>query len=69
MKLRYYLLIAGLIVAFLPVMGWAYQGPGGLMQQNLYRCELTGDGWLTYPATGTVDMWNTRVKLQLRVAP
>ncbi|MBC2733981.1 MAG: hypothetical protein HF981_06455 [Desulfobacteraceae bacterium] len=69
MKLRYHFLIAGLIVAFLPVMGWAYQGPGGLMQQNLYRCELTGDGWLTYPATGTVDMWNTRVKLQLRVAP
>ena len=69
MKHHYRCLIIGVLFVLLPAMGWTYQGPGGLMQNTLYRCELTDDGWLTYPATGTVDMWNTRVKLQIRVAP
>ncbi len=69
MKFHHRCLITGLLLALLPTLGWAYQGPGGLMQNNLYRCELTDDGWLTYPATGSVAIWNTRVKLQIRVTP
>ena len=52
----------------------AFSGPGGLSEIKLYRGEFVDiadqtELYVDYICTGTVDVWNTRTKLQLRVVP
>jgi putative metal-binding protein len=52
----------------------AFTGPGGLTEIKLYRGEFVDvadatELYVDYVCTGTVDVWNTRTKFQLRVVP
>ncbi|BBO68303.1 hypothetical protein DSCA_22330 [Desulfosarcina alkanivorans] len=52
----------------------AFTGPGGLAELKLYRGEFVDiadqtELYVDYICTGTVEVWNTRTKFQLRVVP
>lgn len=63
-----------LIVSLNSIVAFAFTGPGGLAEIKLYRGEFVdvadeAELYVDFRCTGTVDVWNTRTKLQLRVVP
>ncbi|WP_157067420.1 choice-of-anchor O protein [Desulfosarcina cetonica] len=73
MRRGLFCLLVGILLVW-PCGGFAFKGPGGLAEIKLYRGEFEETVnetalYVDYVCTGTVNVWNTRTKLQIRVVP
>ncbi|MFH1216100.1 MAG: choice-of-anchor O protein [Pseudomonadota bacterium] len=50
-------------------LGASNFGPGGLMEAKLFSARLVDNTLVEYIDTGTVQVWNTRDSLQVKIAP
>jgi hypothetical protein len=74
MKKTAFWLVVALCILWTGSSALAFEGPGGLASIKLFRGEFEEvvdqtELSVDFICTGTVDVWNTRTKLQVRVVP
>jgi len=63
-----------LIISFIVFLvagneAFAKNGPGGLLESKLFSAQFLNDNAVEYVVTGTVQVYNTRDHLQVKIAP